>query len=216
MADTNRFVILLLQELDRYPLSEIGRRTEEFLVAQTADARLWPTDDELREQLPATRAYGSIKQQRLRMVLAAVERRSRTERNEDVSLPPRLDIEHVMPQGWRAHWDSDGASTDPRRENRRDLLVNTLGNLTLVTQKLNVALSNRPWRDDEAAVVAPTGKDAGKGKRSLLDRFSILVLNKDIVQPHPEGWTEQDIIDRSGRLAEAIIDIWRRPVGGDD
>ena len=50
-----------------------------------------------------------------------------------------------------------------------------------MTQPLNGALSNRPWTDEEAIKVAPTGKDAGLGKRSLLHRYAILLINKSIV-----------------------------------
>ena len=41
-----------------------------------------------------------------------------------------------MPQGWKSHWSSDIAK-DHESVARRDLLVNTIGNLTLVTQPLN-------------------------------------------------------------------------------
>ena len=71
-----------------------------------------------------------------------------------------------------------------------------------MTQKLNVALSNRPWTDAAAEVIAPTGKDAGLGKRSLLNRYSVLLLNKDIVDPHTDAWTEHDIATRAPDLGE--------------
>ena len=63
------------------------------------------------------------------------------------------------------------------------------GNLTLLTGHLNASLSNRPWLDGDAAVAAPNGPEAGKGKRSLIDKYSLLVLNKEIVQEHQEAWT---------------------------
>jgi hypothetical protein len=77
-----------------------------------------------------------------------------------------------------------------------------------VTQPLNGALSNRPWTDSEAQDVAPTGKDAGLGKRTLLNRNSILVLNKDIVDQHVPAWTDADIEKRSVTLAQVIADAW--------
>lgn len=49
-------------------------------------------------------------------------------------------------------------------------------------------------------MVAPTGKDAGLGKRSLLDRYSVLILNRDIVSTHLNGWTESDINGRAKTL----------------
>ena len=141
----------------------------------------------------------------------------RSERHEDVSLPEKLEIEHVMPRGWRTYWGAD-IQGDTDRASKRDVLVDTLGNLTLVTKKLNGTLSNRPWRDADAVVVANSGRDAGVGKRALLNRYSILVLNKDIVEPHPDSWTEDDIRERAKRLTDAVIAVWPRPAvvtGGD-
>jgi hypothetical protein len=46
----------------------------------------------------------------------------------------------------------------------------------------------------------------------LLNRYSVLVLNKDIVDHHEDRWTEDDILDRAGQLTEAVIAIWPRPV----
>jgi hypothetical protein len=107
------------------------------------------------------------------------------------------------------HWDEDpplGLEDATGRSKR----VHTLGNLTLVTQKLNGSLSHRPWTDAEAADVAPTGKDAGLGKRSLLDRYSLLVLNKSLVGDHPDAWTDDDIRQRSREMTERLCAIWPR------
>jgi uncharacterized membrane protein len=81
-----------------------------------------------------------------------------------------------MPRRWRAYWGSD-IQGDAELAAERDIRVDTLGNLTLITKKLNGTLSNRPWRDADAAVVASAGREAGVGKQSLLNRYSILVLN---------------------------------------
>jgi hypothetical protein len=84
------------------------------------------------------------------------------------------------------------------------------GNLTLLTGHLNASLSNRPWLDGDAAVAAPNGPEAGKGKRSLVDKYSLLVLNKEIVQEHQEAWTEEDITARGQAIAKDIAAIWPR------
>lgn len=210
MKDVNKLVVALLKELDQHSGADVGDAAVAYLSAQTADARVWPTDGALISQLPNVKAYGNIKQQRLRTILAGVELQLRSERHEEVSLPTKLDIEHVMPQGWRSYWD-DGVAADHEAATARDHLINSLGNLTLVTQKLNIALSNRPWTDEAAAQVAPTGKDAGLGKRSLLNRFSVLLLNKDIVDPHLHAWTEADIASRNSALASTIAEVWPGP-----
>lgn len=209
MKDVNRFIIALIKHLDTLPPDQVGEGTAAFLLDQTADSRAWPADDQLTADLPKSRLYGNIRQNRLCMILSAVEQKRRSERNEDVSLPPNLQIEHVMPQKWRAHW-SDGIASDPSASSNRDHLVQTIGNLTLLTGYLNASLSNRPWLDSDAAVAAPSGPEAGKGKRSLIDKYSLLVLNKEIVQGHQEAWTEEDIIARGQAIAKDIAAIWPR------
>lgn len=210
MKGVNTLVVATLKELDGKPMEQIGSVVEGQLARQSADARAWPTDDDMLRQLPAMRLYGNIKQSRLRLVLSAVELKRRNERSEPVSVPDRLEVEHVMPQGWRTYWGKD-IQGDPDRAAKRDVLVNSLGNLTLVTQKLNGTLSNRPWRDEEATIVAGTGSDAVIGKRALINRYSLLVLNKEIVEGHEGRWTEEDIRERAKQLTEAIISIWPRP-----
>jgi hypothetical protein len=209
MKDVNKLVVALLQNLSGHPLEAVGDATAAFLLEQSADAREWPTDEQLVEDLPGIKVYGNIKQQRLRTILAALEMHARTKRHEDVSLPSKLEIEHVMPRGWRSYWGK-GVAHDPELSAIRDKAINTIGNLTLVTQKLNVALSNRPWTDEEAAIVAPTGKDAGVGKRSLLARYSVLVLNKEIVDGHAAEWSDTGIEGRSKLLAGRIVEVWPR------
>lgn len=209
MKDVNRFVIALIKHLDTLPPDQVGEGTVAFLLHQTADSRAWPADDQLIEDLPQSRVYGNIRQNRLCIVLSAVEQKRRSELNEDVTLPANLQIEHVMPQKWRANWP-DGIVDDPSASSHRDHLVHTIGNLTLLTGRLNTSLSNRPWLDSDAAATAPSGPEAGMGKRSLIDKYSLLVLNKEIVQEHPEAWTEEDITARGQAIAADIAAIWPR------
>lgn len=209
MKDLNRLVIALIKHLDSLPLDQVGAGTHAFLLEQTADSRIWPTDDELFASVPTSKLYGTVRQNRLCMVLSAVEQKRRSDRNEQVSLPTNLQIEHVMPQKWRVNW-ADGVADDPIAAAARDRRVHTIGNLTLVTGNLNASLSNRPWLDSEATKVAPTGPQAGKGKRSLIDQYSLLVLNKQIVHHHEDAWTDDDIDTRGLEIVRDIAEIWPR------
>ncbi|WP_234789612.1 hypothetical protein [Mycolicibacterium mucogenicum] len=51
------------------------------------------------------------------------------------------------------------------------------------------------------------------GKRSLIDSFSLLVLNKSILKDHVESWTDDDIAERSRRMAAAVCAVWPGPTG---
>ena len=56
--------------------------------------------------------------------------------------------------------------------------------------------------------VARDGTDPGLGKRSLLKKYSLLLLKEDIVEK--PAWTEEDIAARGGRLTAATLKIWPR------
>jgi hypothetical protein len=210
MKDVNRLVVAILRELDEHPSDEVGDATVAFLKGQTADSRTWPSDGELIKELPDVKVYGNIKQQRLRAILSGIELQLRTDKHEDVSLPVKLDIEHVMPQGWRTYWQ-DGILGDLEACTTRDWHVHTIGNLTLVTKSLNSTLSNRPWTDDAAAATPGSGEDKGLGKRSLLNKYSVLVMTRPIVDEHGAAWTDQDIVERSRAMASTITRAW--PIG---
>ncbi len=208
MKDVNKTMVSILGMLDEKASDAIGTIVAGFLAIQRSEARRWPTDDEMIAEVPNLRMYGNIRQGRLRVILEGVEHQLRTEYNEDVQIGHPLQIEHVMPRQWRTHWDT---GLDESEAADRDRLVNTLGNLTLVTQKLNGSLSHRPWTQEEAAVAAPTGKEAGRGKRSLLGKYSVLRLNKLIIDEHDKRWTDDDIRSRSIDLTKRICAVWAAP-----
>ena len=56
----------------------------------------------------------------------------------------KLSIEHVMPQEWTSHWPLVDPNDDAVE--RRELMLQTFGNLTLVTPEFNTKLSNRDFK----------------------------------------------------------------------
>ena len=209
--DVNKFAVAILKMFETVNPDTAGDRLVMYLSEQTAETRIWPSDARLAKDLPSVRVYGNIRQDRIRVVLGAIEQyfRDQSTMYEAVQLPTGLEIEHVMPQGWRTHWDQE-PKLDPEAAAARDSLVNTFGNLTLVTKSLNGSLSNRPWTDADASGLTEGGAP-GKGKWTLLNAFSLLVLNKEILNTHPTAWTDQDIAERSTTLTTAICDVWPGP-----
>lgn len=211
MKDVNKFVVAILGALKDVEPAAAGDAIEMFLAMQEADSRRWPTDIDMLA-LPDIRLYGSVKQSRLRVVLEALEPQLRTELHEAVSVPAQLQVEHVMPLGWRVYWDEE-PKLDPKASTSRDHLVNTIGNLTLATPELNQALSNRPWTDAEVQAAGIKGNliNRGLGKHSLLNKYSLLALSREIIDGCPEGWTERDIQARSMRLLVGLWRVWPGP-----
>ena len=144
-------------------------------------SRYWPDDAELQEELGELLAYRRLGRGRLRMVLEAIEDHLRGWRNgksglgEERVARGKLAIEHVMPQKWHRHWPLQ----DGHGEGDRDRIIHTLGNLTLLTGKLNSKVSNGPW----------LGTD---GKRNGLEAHDVLLLNRELLKA-VEEWTDDAI-----------------------
>ncbi|MHA5053345.1 HNH endonuclease family protein [Streptomyces sp. SD15] len=104
-----------------------------------------------------------------------------------------------MPQSWRDNWPP--LDDDPSEGVGRDELVHTLGNLSLVTARLNPALGNMAWDD----------------KRQWLGEHSLLRLTHGtLLNPPPTAeisgwastWDERRIQARGAYLASLAPSIW--------
>ena len=183
-------------------VDQIDQAVRSYLMSQTAEARYWPDDEELTRELMEWPIYRKVSRARLRMVLEAIEDHSRGYRPAGTEYAgmriPRNTfwIEHIMPQTWETAWDPPTMGTLQDRAQR----IHTLGNLTLLTAKLNKAVSNGPW-------------DGKNGKRSELRKHDLLLLNRDLDGFSGNGWADESIMRRTGELINKIIDIWRVPPG---
>lgn len=175
------------------------------LSAMQGHHRHWPSDSEFRASLEQDPIYSRLVRRSVRILLEALEDELRTDHTEQLTVPvgeqagAKLTIEHVMPQSWRDNWPplendlSEGAD--------RDELVHTLGNLTLVTARLNPTLGNMAWED----------KRQWLGKHSLLRLTHGTLLsappNTDI-SDWATAWDEHRIRTRGTYLASLSLDIW--------
>lgn len=186
--DYNNLVLSLLQELTKENADEA---IKELLLKSDSDARIWPNDDHLRNAFLQEPLFRIRSGGRLQFVLAAIENHLRDDKTEEKVESKRLTVEHIMPQGWRENWSLPrdlGAPSDAEAE--RDRLIHTIGNLTLVTQKLNSTLSNDPWLK----------------KRKTINLHSVLRLKESIV--NEDAWNEDAIKRRSRYLAEVATEVW--------
>ena len=187
------FFVGLISRLAAARADEADRILLSSLAEQTARGTLWPSDKELRERFITAPLYQWLTRGRLRMVLTGIEEQLRTEQAEMQKAPQNLHIEHLMPQAWGAHWplpDEDGEAAD-----RRAHAIHTIGNLTLVNQKLNSSLSNAAW----------------DSKKQTLADYSVLFLNKHLVNEGPRLWDEHAIKWRAEWLHEKAVKVWPHP-----
>ena len=189
----------LVTQLNKGDREAPGDIVEQFFAGQTVSSRYWPDDDEVIAELKTSTAYQRIQNNRLRMVLEAIEDHRRGWKGLDQGLGGErvargmYHIEHVLPQKWQAHWPL----VHNEDEVGRDRLVHTIGNLTLLTSKLNTKMSNAAW----------------SAKRSSLQEHDVLKLNVDILAQAGPEWTAATIRTRSSTLSDVITEIWPVPNG---
>ncbi len=199
-AGSNRMMVDLLTHLAKSDHHALPAALEAFLAALHSPAvGYWPDDGELRAALTDTTAYWRYLRGRLRMVLEALEDHRRGyPAGAQLAMGPiirgKATIEHVMPQNWTKNWPAD--LTDAEQAERGQL-IQSLGNLTLVTQALNSKLSNETWTV----------------KRAALQKVGDVLLTNEIVNGAPEVWDEESIRVRTRKLIEEIIAIWPVPAG---
>ena len=190
-------VLRAAQEADAHP----GLAIVEAL-RQEPHGYPWPTDEQLVGQFrtSAYYGYGGIAQYRLRLLLGAVDARLQRDdyhKGEPVKTVEydTLQVEHVLPISWQEHWPVE--ASDPGEkivlEQERSGHVHRIGNLTLVSKRLNPAMSNAPWKE----------------KCPELKKHSHLRLNARLCQE--ADWNEQAIRTRGEWLAKVVARIWPGP-----
>ena len=144
--------------------SQADRPTHEVLrevLEELTGTDEWPSDETFLHYWKDRKFYGYFRRDRVLMILQAMEHRHQTLNGKAEPLLTfdwsKLQIEHIMPQTWDPHWPlPEDLSIEQRKIN-----VQGIGNLTLVSKKLNPLLSNGPWFDHA---------DGKLGKRSGLHK----------------------------------------------
>jgi hypothetical protein len=154
-------------------------------------------------ELEGAIVYKRLRRGRLRMVLESVEDHLRgwtgvaSAKSAERVLRGSLHIEHIMPRKWQTHWTAPEDASD---EAQRDRLIHTLGNLTLLTGKLNKSISNAAW-------AGPTGKAAA------LQMHDVFHLNRQLLHRATSGWDDTSIRARTAELIRQIQQVWPVPPG---
>jgi Protein of unknown function (DUF1524) len=179
------------------------------LLAGGGTTRQWPTDAEIIDKAISRPVFGGLRTAALRLILERLELSMRSKKSETHEIPEGMQIEHVMPQAWAPNWPLEGktipgdAASFPHLAKgdieglqdairRRNLAVQTLGNLTLLNKYLNPAASNSAF-----------------GTKLDEYRNSVLQLNRHF--DLEKSWDEAAIASRGKNLGEAICRIWPRP-----
>lgn len=177
-----------------------------YLTTMSGDSAGWPTDAVFRMAWMDRAAYWYIwPQARLVWILLRLNEKYLTSRSETITVQSEgLTIEHLMPQSWQEHWPLPTGEASPSQDtphpdesasklmDEREGRIQTVGNLTLLTQPLNSRVSNGPWSD----------------KRPEILEASLLPLNLQLA--NILSWNEQAIAARSAALFEKALEVWPR------
>jgi hypothetical protein len=201
----NRVFLQLTRNIRREQMSAAVLKQQ--LLALTGDSGEWPTDAAFKAQWQAGDAYHTLGSAKLVYILKRISDHMLNAKMEDITLASPLTIEHLMPQSWQEHWPlpsgerglvsdqlASAKDDDPRvtATLARRALVQTMGNLTIITQPLNSSSSNANWAE----------------KRQELLMHALLPINRDLHKY--ETWNESTIAARGEALFERALKIWPR------
>lgn len=187
----NRIFLTLLRNLRR--AEQVDRATvRQLLLELKGDNVRWPDDAEFGRAWMVNPLYQWLTQVRVRMLLEAIDLQLETGKQEQVHIKSSLSIEHIYPQ-------TPLAGAWPPLD--QEALVHTLGNLTLLTQNLNSAISNGPFSAKRPEIA--------RQSRLRLNAYFQSYSNDDI-------WSAADIVKRGAELYEVAHSIWMYPLSGDD
>jgi hypothetical protein len=192
----------LIRQIRKQGRERAGDAVEDLLRHQSAANWYWPDDAEVLGALANLQIYRRLPRARLRMLLEAIEDHERGWRGSQAGLGGQrvhrggYAIEHVLPRRWQSHWPLREGTT----ASDRDSVMNLLGNLTLLTRRLNAKVSNGPW-------------DGATGKAAALKAHDVLMLNRKLLGSAGSGWDEELIRARTTELVKHVLDIWPVPVG---
>ena len=206
----NKFFLSALRHLAAEGFSSANLGT--FLIGQTSESARFPTDHEFERSWISVPMYGMrLTPLRVRAVLETIERAKRQRYHETDHLNENLSVEHILPSDWEEHWPLSNGERPTMEENlqamfateeddtrvgeiaRRRRLLNTFGNLTILTKPLNSSVKNGPYA----------------AKRAALSDHSLLVMNREITKK--ETWGEDQIGERGQELFEVAKALWPYP-----
>jgi len=203
----NRVFLTLTKTLRRDGTSPDS--IKKFLSFLTGEAAAWPKDGEFSDAWQSRHAYQTLQNPKLVHILRRLSDTYATKKTEDIIIDSPLTVEHILPQSWIEHWpllDGSQGLTDPELEaadeedprakatRHRHSVLQTLGNLTVLTGALNSSVSNSAWKDKKPELLAA----------------SLLPIN---LQLHAaESWDESTIEQRGQDLCGRAIKLWPGPV----
>ena len=202
----NHVFLTLTRTLRREGTSPDNMR--KYLSRLSGESSEWPRDPVFGAALQAQHAYLTLQSAKIVHILRRLSDTYLSSKSEDISIRSPLTIEHILPQNWLDNWPlPDGSKgmtweellhakeNDPRAlaTKRRDVLLQTFGNLTVLTQALNSSVSNSPWNVKKPALLTA----------------SLLPINQQLQAA--KTWDERAIEQRAKEFFDRAVKVWPGP-----
>jgi hypothetical protein len=206
----------LLKQLYAVGIGPVALRT--LLQSSSGDVSRWPDDAEFRNACLTAALYpGRLDSAKMKNMLAEIERGLRAASHPEEAFVgglDSLDVDHILPQSWYAHWPlPDGSSATweevsevallsrsglPLNERQqmiaqREASCRNLGNLTLLNLSVNRKAQNFGFEE----------------KRDLLIANTNLRLNIPLVRR--TTWDEASIAERGRQMTDVALTLWPGP-----
>jgi uncharacterized protein with ParB-like and HNH nuclease domain len=210
---TKNYNNVFLEYLKFFKKTKCSQKFKDLLISKTSDTNLWPTDNMLLDKILERPLYREEKNRSksISNILLEIERFNRGKKQEKVQfLNDGLTIEHILPRSWFQNWPLDNKFVTEEdfkisehavmleedkngkfhRIEKRNKILHTMGNLTILTNSLNPSISN----------------SAFPVKKKEIARQSTLVVNSYFQSK--EEWNESEIQKRGKVLFNSIKLIW--------
>ena len=201
----NRIFLSLTRNLRRGSATAVSLRQN--LLDMTGESSEWPSDNAFAHAWRTIHVYQTLQNPKIVHIFRRLNDTYASTKSEGVVVNGPLTVEHILPQKWLDHWPLpngsrgmtlgelwEAAPDDPRRlaTIRRNNLLQTIGNLTIIAQPLNSAVSNSSW----------------SVKKPELLVHALLPITQQLYKF--ENWDEDAIETRSEQLLERALQLWPR------
>lgn len=175
------------------------------LARQVGESVEWPSDGAFANAWRERHAYQTLQNPKIVHILKRLNDTYLTSKTERINIESLLTVEHILPQSWLEHWPlSDStrglnkqelwvaSQEDTRAEltRKRNAILQTFGNLTIISQPLNSSVSNSKWEE----------------KKPALLQASLLPINQQLLVY--DKWDETTIEKRSRELFNRALSLW--------
>ena len=194
------------------------RALQVHLQQLKGDISKMPRNEEILRSILETPIYEHSNNSKLVYIFKMLEYNLRDSMDENVSVEGTLWIEHIMPRKWAEHWSLPNgnisryedtfqallageklSSEDTEFINRRNILIHTLGNLTLLSPPANRHAGKKSWE----------GKCERLESSLLAINRRVLKITKEVCgDSRPAVWNEEVIVRRGEEMSKVVNKIW--------